>query len=83
LVLRQESPWDAFGDCYFQPWVHYVPFARDGGDLVEKIEWCEAHLSQCAGMVANAHRAWSVLFDADYQAERRRAVHAAYRSWFE
>jgi hypothetical protein len=83
LVLRQESPWEAFGDCYFEPWVHYVPFARDGADLSEKLEWCETHLTECARMVANAHRAWSVLFDRNFQLERRRAVLDAYRAWFD
>ncbi|HEY1706729.1 MAG TPA: glycosyl transferase family 90 [Rhizomicrobium sp.] len=82
VVLRQESPWEIFADNYFRPWIHFVPVARDASDLTEKFLWCEQHLSECARISANARRAWSVLFDRKYQATRREALLAAYRSWF-
>lgn len=81
LVMRQESPWQAFGDNFFEPWVHFVPIAQDGSDVSEKFLWCERHLAECARIVANARAAWSVLFDAGYQLERRRAVMERYRAW--
>ena len=82
LVLRQESPWQMFGDSYFAPWVHYVPFSSDGSDLFEKFEWCERNQTECERMVENAKRAWSILFDPGYQCERRKAVFARYYEWY-
>ena len=81
LVLRQESPWEMFGDSYFAPWVHFVPFAADGSDLVEKFHWCERNSLTCARIVENANRAWSILFDVKYQEHRRHAVMNRYRDW--
>lgn len=83
LVMRQESRWEMYGDCYFEPWKHFVPIAGDGSDLTEKFEWCEQNRAQCERMVKNAKRAWAVLFDRDYQVARRRAVFEAYNQWFE
>jgi hypothetical protein len=82
VVMRQDSPWETFADCYFAPWVHYVPLARDGSDLMDKFEWCETHIGECERISANARRAWSVLFDLDYQTERRRNALRTYSSWF-
>lgn len=82
LVFRDISPWETFGDCFFQPWVHYVPVEPTRKDLMEKFEWCERNVPKCEAMVANANKAWSVLFDADYQVARRAAVLDRYRDWF-
>lgn len=73
VVLRQESPWQTFGDNYFVPWVHFVPLNADASDLTEKIDWCEHHLIECQRLIENAHAAWRVLFDSRFQVERRRA----------
>jgi Glycosyl transferase family 90 len=82
VVMRQESQWETFADCYFAPWVHYVPLAADSSDVMDKFEWCEAHTAECERISANARNAWSILFDLDYQVERRLAALAAYNSWF-
>ncbi|HTT97753.1 MAG TPA: glycosyl transferase family 90 [Rhizomicrobium sp.] len=82
VVMRQGSPWETFADCYFEPWVHYVPLAHDGSDLMDKFEWCEAHTEECQRISANARRAWNVLFNIEYQIERRRNALRTYNSWF-
>lgn len=37
-----------------QPWVHYLPLKLDFSDLLEKMDWCEAHLSECAAVARRA-----------------------------
>lgn len=34
-----------------QPWVHYVPVARDLSDLHEKIEWADGHTAEVKQMI--------------------------------
>lgn len=82
VVMRQESVWEMFGDCFFAPWVHYVPIAADGSDLIDRFLWCENNPVECEWISANARRAWSVLFDPGYQVERRRRLFRAYSAWF-
>jgi hypothetical protein len=81
LVLRQESPWQMFGDVFFAPWVHYVPIAADGSDLLDIFQWCERNPHACETMTANARSAWSVLFNPSYERERRRALLKTYAEW--
>ena len=81
LIFRQESSWLMFGDCYFEPWVHFVPIAADGSDLEEKFLWCERNIAACERMVRNANCASSILFDPAQQVNRRRAVLETYNSW--
>lgn len=83
LVLRQQSAWEMFGDCFFAPWVHYVPIAADGSDLMEMFLWCERNTGECERISANARRAWSLLFDPRYQVERRQRLFQAYSAWFQ
>ena len=81
LILRQESEWEMFGDCYFQPWVHFVPLAQDCSDLSEKIEWCESHQAECERMIENAHAAWALLFDASFAETREKYNLELLSSW--
>ncbi len=34
-----------------QPWVHYVPVARDLSDVQEKIEWADGHVEEVERMI--------------------------------
>ncbi len=81
LVFREVSPWETLGDCFFQPWIHFVPVEPTRADIMEKFEWCERNVAKCETMVANANKVWSILFDVRYQRERRKAVLDAYRNW--
>jgi hypothetical protein len=80
LMMRQESDWQLFGDNYFLPWIHYVPIAADGADLLEKFVWCEAHLADCERMVENAKAAWSVLFHPSFFEARLRMIYEKYNA---
>jgi hypothetical protein len=31
-----------------EPWEHYIPCLDDYDDLIDKINWCHEHRSQCA-----------------------------------
>jgi hypothetical protein len=81
IVMRQDSPWEMFGDNYFKPWIHFVPILQDGSDLMEKFNWCERNLAKCSRIVASTRHAASVLFESNYQRQRRHAVLNTYRQW--
>lgn len=38
-----------------EPWKHYVPVRTDFKDLLEKVEWADAHPTECLRILANAH----------------------------
>lgn len=54
-----------------EPWVHFVPVRSDMTDLVEKIEWCRAHLSE-AESIARAGRVLAL--ELTFESQVRRAV---------
>ena len=41
-------------ESQLQAWVHYVPVQPDFSDLVEKLEFCEAHLHICYAVSQHA-----------------------------
>ncbi|OCT57601.1 hypothetical protein XELAEV_18003303mg [Xenopus laevis] len=43
LVLKQDSPYYEHFYSALKPWKHYVPFKRNLGDLIEKIQWAKDH----------------------------------------
>ncbi|KAE8627552.1 hypothetical protein XENTR_v10007045 [Xenopus tropicalis] len=43
LVLKQDSPYYEHFYSGLKPWKHYVPFKRNLGDLLEKIQWAKDH----------------------------------------
>uniref|UniRef100_UPI00358F95EA protein O-glucosyltransferase 2 n=1 Tax=Myxine glutinosa TaxID=7769 RepID=UPI00358F95EA len=43
LVLKQDSSYYEFFYKDLVPWKHYVPFRRDLGDLMDKIQWAKDH----------------------------------------
>jgi hypothetical protein len=77
LVIRQSSNWLLYGDDFFQPWIHFVPIARDLSDFKEVIKWCKDNEFKCKAIIQNAHAAWDVLFNASFELSRRRALFAA------
>lgn len=42
-IVKQESPYIEHWYREFQPWVHYVPMARDFSDLRDVLDWLETH----------------------------------------
>lgn len=55
LVFVQDRPWWDYVTSLLIPWVHYVPVKRDMSDLIERIEWAEAHPLEVQTIIANAY----------------------------
>lgn len=58
LLFVQDRPyWDHIGSM-LEPWVHYIPVARDLSDLVEKLTWAQQreNADKCDAIIANAYR---------------------------
>ena len=43
LLFKQESSHKQWYYKGLKPWIHYVPFANDCSDLIEKITWAKEH----------------------------------------
>ena len=54
VVLFQESAYTYHFSSRLQPWVHYVPLAYNMADLIEKVEWLQAHDDLAQQIAANA-----------------------------
>ena len=66
VVLKTDSP---FMQWYFdklKPWIHYVPLSRDLSDLMEKIDWINAHDSECERI---SHEATSLIKSLTFEKE--------------
>ncbi len=53
-VIKIKSP-DGYRQWYYddlRAWEHYVPVASDMLDLVEKVDWCRSHDSECGQIAA-------------------------------
>lgn len=48
-----------------EPFVHYVPIEDDFSDLQEKLEWCQAHESECLQIVKNANEYMRKFYDTE------------------
>lgn len=66
--LVQDTPYETFASGHFRPWVHYIPFAADGSDLVARFEWAEEHQAECRDMVRRAAAICRLLARADLRA---------------
>lgn len=53
-VFLQERPWREFYFDRIEPFVHYIPVARDLSDLSARLDWAEAHPEECRRIAANA-----------------------------
>jgi len=81
LILRQDMHWEAFYDCLFQPWVHFVPLARDFSDLEEKFNWCEANPDRCREIIANAQAMARLIASPGFIEASNAQVIARYRAF--
>lgn len=54
VILLQESGSQLWFQHMMKPWVHYVPVAADLSDLIERIEWCKSHNSECETIAAES-----------------------------
>ena len=54
VLLAEEDGWEVFYSGRFQPWKHYIPLARYGRDVADKLAWARAHPQECKAMAAAA-----------------------------
>jgi hypothetical protein len=53
-VFVQARPWQEYFFRDMKPFVHYIPVARDLGDLREQLDWAEENKEKCAEIAENA-----------------------------
>jgi hypothetical protein len=53
-ILLQESGSMLWFQHLMKPWTHYVPVNDRLNDLIEKIQWCKTHESECKQMAEHA-----------------------------
>lgn len=56
LTLKQESDQIQWFYGALEPYKHYLPIANDMSDLVEKVQWAEAHEPEVLKMIENAQQ---------------------------
>jgi len=67
VVLLEKTPFFYHFSARLQPWIHYVPISYSMADIVEKIQWLQAHDEFAQKIVRNAkHFARSYLRLEDY-----------------
>lgn len=54
VIFLPESMWTQWYYEALKPYVHYIPVAKDLGDLIEKINWARDHDSECEAIAKNA-----------------------------
>jgi hypothetical protein len=54
VVLLVESDWGQWYTDRLEPFVHYVPVSADLSNLVEQIQWCREHDSECRAIAERA-----------------------------
>lgn len=54
LTLKQESDQVQWFYSALQPYRHYLPIAFDMSDIVEKVQWAEAHPAEALDMIAHS-----------------------------
>jgi Arabidopsis thaliana protein of unknown function (DUF821). len=74
LALKVETEFDCIADYFLKPWVHYVPIARDLGDLREKYEYCEANPGLCLAIIERGKEAYARMLDASIWEEAETKV---------
>jgi hypothetical protein len=53
--MKQESDWLLWFYPALKPYEHYVPFAHDCSDLIEKINWCIGNDDKVQGIIKNSN----------------------------
>lgn len=54
VLLAEEDGWEVFYSGRFRPWKHYIPLARYGADVAEKLAWARENPQECKAMAAAA-----------------------------
>ena len=76
-VLRVDSPWKQWFSDRLIAGIHHVPVAADLSDLIERVQWCQAHPQACEAIARQgAQFAHGMLF-ADEMERAARLVFAS------
>lgn len=62
-----------------EPWQHYVPLAADLSDLLQKIDWCRTHETDCQRIAGQGR---DLALSMDFESEYRRAAELLARPVF-
>ena len=54
VLLAEQDGWEVFYSGRFQPWKHFIPLARHGTDIAEKLAWARENPGECKAMAAAA-----------------------------
>ncbi|MBI3508857.1 MAG: hypothetical protein HY069_04420 [Chlamydiia bacterium] len=54
VVFKQDSDYQEWYYPGLSPYVHYIPFARNGAEKKKKKRWPETHEEECKGLVRSA-----------------------------
>jgi hypothetical protein len=65
ILFAENDGWQVFYSNRFKPWVHFIPIARHGSDILEKLEWARSHPDQCKAMSRAARSEAAYLRDLD------------------
>lgn len=80
VVLREEDGWEWFYDGQFRPWEHYIPLARGGDDLEDRLDWARAHPRECQEMSRQAQLTVRRLVDARNRRDYLNGIREVYES---
>ncbi|XP_072936890.1 protein O-glucosyltransferase 2-like [Epargyreus clarus] len=56
MVLKQDSPYYEHFYRQLEPWIHYVPVARDLSDLKDRVIWAREHDEEAYQIAKNAYK---------------------------
>lgn len=73
VLFAEDDGWQVFYSGRFRPWEHFIPIARYGTDILDKLEWARSHPAECKAM-SRAARA-EAAFLRDPQARRQMMRH--------
>lgn len=65
VLLAEQDGWDVFYSGRFKPWKHFIPVARYGADIKEKLAWARRNPDECKAMSAAARAEAAPLADPD------------------
>ncbi|RJE80377.1 glycosyl transferase family 90 [Paracoccus sp. JM45] len=50
VLFAEDDGWQVFYSGRFKPWVHFIPIARYGNDILEKLDWARSNPDACKAM---------------------------------
>lgn len=50
VLLKEQDGWEVYYSGRFKPWKHFIPLARFGADVAEKLAWARENPNECKRM---------------------------------